>query len=204
MIILPILISGVKEHLIKSSGELFETSSSTRHSDFDLPFITETNVGQLKCQKLLFVNWTFPNRLLIEQNNEYLIQSIRFFLSKIFQYSIRKQNEKNQSEFIRTIAIAMPDPSISEDILADEFIKEIIYQMNSFSSIKFHISLIFTWEQNKFYQEIYSKMQRIQSDEKYFGIFYCPSTGKNREEKFDFHFSIRISNSLNSRRHFTD
>ena len=169
--IIPTFLSGLREHLIDCAGDIQEKTYSSR-SDY-MSFITETTGGNLKCRRILFVNWSSSMQT---TNDEVLIGSLQFFLSKIFKYIIKYDKPSNGK--VRSIAMAMPEIFQDEQTFSEEFLEEMINQIHSTKSSAFQVSLIFLPDQEKFYQKFTHALRLYQNNEKIYGILYCPATGK--------------------------
>lgn len=175
--IIPTFLSGLREHLIDCAGDIHEKTLSSKRNQ--IPFITETTAGNLKCQKLLFVNWSLSMQT---TKDEVLIGSLQFFLSRVFDYIIKY--DKTDNGKVRSIAMAMPEIFQDEQIFCEEFLDEMINQIHSTKSSSFRVSLIFLPGQQKFYQKLIHVLRLYQNNEDMYGIFYCPITG-NRSFPFD-------------------
>jgi hypothetical protein len=168
--IVPSFSSGLREHLTQCAGDIEEINRS-RHIDESL-FITETTAGKLKCQTILFVNWSLPKQPTPE---ECFIQRIQFFLSKVFKYLVK--HDKTPNVTVRSITIAMPEIFDNEDIFFEEFLNELINQIHSIKSSSFRVALLFVPDQEKLYQKFIDALGLYQNTGSTFGIFCCPTTG---------------------------
>ena len=169
--IIPSFRSGLREHLIRCAGDIKETNHSHSTSQ-QLSFITETTPGNLRCQKILFVDWSLPQRPV---RGDSLNSLIHLFVHEIFQYLFKE--EKTSSGTVRSIAVAMPEITHDEQNVSEEFLDELIHQIHSIQSWSFRISLMFLPDQMKFYQTFNETLRHYHPTDRNYGIFYCPSTG---------------------------
>ena len=175
--IIPTFLSGFREYLIDCAGDIQEKTLSLKSDQ--IPFITETTAGNLKCQRILFVNWSLSMQT---TKDEVFIGSLQFFLSRVFNYIVK--HDKIENRKVRSIAMAMPEIFQDEQIFCEEFLDEMINQIHSTESSSFRVSLIFLPGQQKFYQKLIHVLRLYQNNEDIYGIFYCPTTG-NRSFSFD-------------------
>ena len=152
--------SGLKEHLITRAGQVTVINKSDS-------LITEISPGNLKCQKILFVDWSVPSIVI---DDEQFGESIELFIFRVFQHLNRSQST------VRSIAFAVPDMCKQEEILADELVEATIHQMKSSS---FKVSFVLTSDQRNLYNHFLKSIENLQQGEENFGVFYCSMTSQN-------------------------
>jgi hypothetical protein len=108
----------LKEGVIERSGVF---TSKHSYTDTDGTKFTETNGGNLSCDRILFSNW-IPSAT--SNNENELRKSIQMFVSKSIEYGMKGEN-------CSSIAFAVPDCCTNEMILAQEMINEAKRQLES-------------------------------------------------------------------------
>ncbi|CAF0947397.1 unnamed protein product [Adineta ricciae] len=171
--IIPSLTSGLKEHLIERAGHIEEqpSKSNQRHQDESMPFITETSAGRLNCNKIIFVNWSLPEKSIDE---DLLCESVRAFVSHMIQYVLKAKRRSNRESL--SIAIVMPDSIHNEQAIAEEMIDETLYHIQQVNSTLLNVSFIFLPHQQNLYKHFAKIIQSLQTDDKTYRDFYCPTS----------------------------
>ena len=172
------MTSGLKEDLIARAGDIVEqrtsdpAGSKNRHFK-SVPFITETTAGQLKCRRILFVNWLLPA---IPITDDQLSESIQSFVANSIRHVVRHEQQSNAG--LRSICIAMPDVSQDDVIVAEEMIEETINQIQSSKCFPLKVSFVFSLHQQRLCRRFSTAIQAIQTNDHTWGVFYCPTSSR--------------------------
>ena len=164
--------------MIERAGDIVEQRTSDpdgshKRQSKSVPLITETTAGQLKCRKILFVNWSLAATPI---DDDRLSESIQWFISKTIQHVVKHEQQSNSE--LRSISIAMPDVSQDDVIVAEETIEETINQIQSSKAFPLKISFVFSMHQKKLCKRFSTAIQAVQTNDHTSGVFCCPTSSR--------------------------
>ncbi|CAF1193566.1 unnamed protein product [Adineta steineri] len=169
-IVIPSISYGLKDNLLERAGNIIEQRSS-KHGKNSIPFIIETTAGRLPCKKILFVNWSLSTLVTID-NEKYIRESVKQFMSKVIEYIITTNQHSNIET--HSVAFAVLDSCTNEKLLAEAMISESVHLIQSFKGQYLKILHIFLSDQRTLHKQFLTALATVQTNNNSYATLNYP------------------------------